>query len=212
MKIFRQTIRDSVRKMTLPQGSQPMKNNYTPYGGQRLQKLQSNVRTLSKLRKGCGKSSDVDRHSAEFEEKINVLEADDSSAFRIRSRTVGDLNDMNDDDDNIMCIPVSSESQICHDTKSSCSSNSSLSSSSKASGSAAKLTQASGNPLTFSSNNIAQIEGSPVWKPRNESNIMVNKGPYLCVPSNAISNSLVNSAILNNSVLDPSKEIKDTEC
>jgi hypothetical protein len=50
----------------------------------------------------------VDRHSAEFEEKINVLEADDSSAFRIRSRTVGDLNDMNDDDDNIMCNPVSS--------------------------------------------------------------------------------------------------------
>jgi hypothetical protein len=41
-------IRDSVRKMTLPQGSQPMKNNYTPYGGQRLQKLPSNVRTLSK--------------------------------------------------------------------------------------------------------------------------------------------------------------------
>lgn len=197
--------------MTLPNASQPSKSNYAPYGGQRLQKLPSNVRTLSKLRKGSAKSSDVDRHSAEFEEKLHVLECDDSSAFRIRSRTVGDLNDIDDEDKNI-CKPVSSESQISHDTKSSCSSTSSLSSSSKASGSAAKLTQASGNPLTFSSNSIPQIEGSPVWKPRNELNVLLNKGPHLCVPSSAISSSLVNSAMLNNSLNDQFNEIKDTEC
>jgi hypothetical protein len=41
------------------------------------------------------------------------LEADDSSAFRIRSRTVGDLNDMNDDDDNIMCNLHTGEPSIC---------------------------------------------------------------------------------------------------
>ena len=210
MKIIRQTIRDSVRKMTLPAGSQPVRNNYAPYGGQRLQKLPSNIRTLSKLRKGSAKSSDVDRHSAEFEEKIDVLECDDSSAFRIRSKTVGDLNDM-DENEKTVCQNVSSDSQICHETKSSCSSNSSLSSSSKASGSA-KLTQASGNPLTFSSNSITQIEGSPVWKPRNESNVVLHKGPHLCVPSNAISSSLVNSAMLNNNLADPYNIIKDTEC
>ncbi|XP_071133546.1 protein still life, isoform SIF type 1-like isoform X4 [Mytilus edulis] len=212
MKIIRQTIRESVRKMTLPPGSQPAKGTYAPFGGQRLQKLPSNIRTLSKLRKGSAKSTDVDRHSAEFEEKINVLESEDSSAFRIRSRTVGDLNDMENDEDNNVYKPGSSEPQICIDTKSSCSSNSSLSSSSKASGSAAKLTQASGNPLTFSSGNLSQLEGSPVWKPRNESNVMVHKGPHLCVPSSAISSSLVNSAMLNNNLSNKFPDIKDTEC
>ncbi|CAG2205438.1 Protein still life, isoform SIF type 1,Protein still life, isoforms C/SIF type 2 [Mytilus edulis] len=211
MKIIRQTIRESVRKMTLPPGSQPAKGSYAPFGGQRLQKLPSNIRTLSKLRKGSAKSTDVDRHSAEFEEKINVLESEDSSAFRIRSRTVGDLNDMENDEDNNVYKPGSSEPQICIDTKSSCSSNSSLSSSSKASGSAAKLTQASGNPLTFSSGNLSQLEGSPVWKPRNESNVMVHKGPHLCVPSSAISSSLVNSAMLNNNLSNKFPDIKDTE-
>ncbi|OWF46649.1 Protein still life, isoforms C/SIF type 2 [Mizuhopecten yessoensis] len=74
MKIIRQTIRESVRKMTLPQGGNgKTSKNYIPYGGKRLEGLVgSNVRTLRK--KQSNKILDGERHSMELDGKVNLLE------------------------------------------------------------------------------------------------------------------------------------------
>ncbi|XP_052808753.1 protein still life, isoform SIF type 1-like isoform X2 [Mya arenaria] len=92
MRIIRQTIRDSVRKMTVPANSQSSgKTKYIPYGGKRLEALSSNPRsTLSKKRNPSNSKADVERHSMELEEKFRLEE---DALFRLRSKTVGDLNE-----------------------------------------------------------------------------------------------------------------------
>ena len=200
-KIIRQTIRDSVRRMSLPNGgTQPNKKTYMPYGGKRLSSLQgSNIRTLSKIR-GGQKSEDSakERYSMDFEEKVTLL-VESEPSIRTRSRTVGDLNDASlDIPEN---DPVSSITQstphLSPERKSSCSSNSNLSTSSRNSMSA-KLTQASANPVTFSSSvNNSDGSGSPVWKPRNESNMAYIDGNHLAAPSNAVGSSLNTSQSSN---------------
>ncbi|XP_061171231.1 protein still life, isoform SIF type 1-like isoform X4 [Saccostrea echinata] len=95
MKVIRQTIRESVRKMALPNGNQT-RNSYVPYGGKRLESLNSNIRTLSKKRGGKpSQSSEPDRHSLEFEEKVTVYLDQSEPTFRTRSKTLGDLTDEN---------------------------------------------------------------------------------------------------------------------
>ncbi|XP_021361265.1 protein still life, isoform SIF type 1-like [Mizuhopecten yessoensis] len=224
MKIIRQTIRESVRKMTLPQGGNgKTSKNYIPYGGKRLEGLVgSNVRTLRK--KQSNKILDGERHSMELDGKVNLLEGD---SFRTRSKTVGDLNvDDLDTESQTETYVAYSEPQISADSKSSCSSNSNLSTSSRNSGSA-KLTFASANPVTHSSSSISCDDGgSPVWKPRHETIYR----PKLSPPSSSVSSKVnsynkhvqsdkASSNILyisdtNTVVLKqaPQSGLKDTEC
>lgn len=91
MKVIRQTIRDSVRKMAVPSARQTAKTKYIPFGGKRLECLGSNPRTLSKKRGGV-KAPETERHSLDFEENFNNSEYD--SMFRTRSKTVGNLNEV----------------------------------------------------------------------------------------------------------------------
>lgn len=211
--------------MTLPQGGNKTNKNYIPYGGKRLEGLVgSNVRTLRK--KQSNKVLDGERHSMELDAKVNLLEDD---SFRIRSKTVGNLNvDDLDGESQPETYVACSEQHMSTDSKSSCSSNSNLSTSSRNSGSA-KLTFASANPVTHSSSSTSCDDGgSPVWKPRNESNQYLF-GPKLSPPSTAVSSKVKNhsrhvqsdksSDILYRSetksvVLKESTHsgIKDTEC
>ena len=171
MRIIRQTIRDSVRRMTLPSNSQSSKNKYIPYGGKRLEALSSNPRsTLSNKRNASGsnsKNSDVERHSVEFEEKFSVLESDPS--FRTRSKTVGDLNEVSDESENDAFV-AASHPHLAQNGGSDGSSCSNLSESSQT-GSLAKLDFSSSNPVKYSSVMALSPVDSPVWKPRNEANV-----------------------------------------
>jgi hypothetical protein len=104
MRIIRQTIRDSVRKMTVPSGSRDsLKSKYIPFGGKRLEALSSNPRsTLSKKRNSSSNKNQDERHSMELDGKFSV---DDDGVFRTRSKTVGDLNEVScedGDDDNYL--------------------------------------------------------------------------------------------------------------
>lgn len=172
MRIIRQTIRESVRKMTLPSNGSA-KNKYIPYGGKRIEALSNNPRsTLSKKRNSSNsKAPDVERHSMELEEKVQLL--DDEGVFRTRSKTVGDLNEVSGEgesegDLNLYQADIQHNGGGASSETSSCS-NLSVSSHS---GSSAKLTFASANPLKFSSAKAQTPPmGSPVWKPRNEANV-----------------------------------------
>lgn len=171
MRIIRQTIRDSVRKMTLPSNSQQSnKNKYIPFGGKRLEALPSNPRsTLSNKRSGSNsKNQDLERHSVEFEEKFHVLESDGS--FRTRSKTVGDLNEVSGEENEKDVFIAASQPQISQNGGSDNSSCSNLSESSHT-GSLAKLEFASANPVKHSSVMALSPVDSPVWKPRNEANV-----------------------------------------
>ena len=174
MRIIRQTIRDSVRKMTLPAGSQSsLKSKYIPFGGKRLEALSNNPRsTLSKKRNPSANKNQDERHSMELDGKFSV---DDDGVFRTRSKTIGDLNEVSceDGDDDKYLTTSASQPQIpqngTHSENSSCS-NLSLSSQS---GSSAKLTFASANPLKFcSAQSKTPPTCSPIWKPRNEANVL----------------------------------------
>lgn len=219
MKIIRQTIRESVRKMGLPNGSQ-VKKTYVPYGGKRLESLSSNNRTLSKKRGGkSSQCSEPDRHSLEFEETVTLIDQADSG-FRTRSKTLGDLTD----DDNLEeAGPVSRPAHSTADGSAHCSSdrqsvsssNSSLSVSSRNS---AKLTQASANPVKFTSNVPSEVINSPVWKPRNESNVVYIKERLTAVnstnPDSVPSDRVDNVPLAKDSppLSLPSVQLKDTEC
>lgn len=169
MRIIRQTIRESVRKMTVPSNGS-VKNKYIPCGGKRLEALSNNPRsTLSKLRNTSNsKVSDIERHSMELDKEFRVLE--DDGVFRTRSKTVGDLNDVSGEGDQEVIVSPS-EMPTNGGTSSETSSCSNLSISSQ-SGSSAKLTFASANPLKYTSAKAQTPPmGSPVWKPRNEANL-----------------------------------------
>ena len=174
MRIIRQTIRESVRKMTLPSNGSA-KTKYIPYGGKRLEALANNPRsTLSKKRSVTNsKVSDIDRHSVELEERFRLLE--DADVFRTRSKTVGDLNEVSGDAENegeLIVSPSETQQNGGGGASSETSSCSNLSVSSHFSGSSAKLLVASANPLKFSSAKAQTPPmGSPVWKPRNEANV-----------------------------------------
>ena len=168
MRIIRQTIRDSVRKMTLP-NQQSSKNKYIPYGGKRLEALSSNPRsTLSNKRSSSSsKNQDAERHSVEFEEKFSVLETDPT--FRTRSKTVGDLNEVSGEEGEKDVFAMASQPELAQNGGSDNSSLSNLSETSHTS-SLAKLDFASANPVKHSSVMALSPIDSPVWKPRNEAN------------------------------------------
>ena len=172
MRIIRQTIRDCVRRMTLPSNSQSSKNKYIPYGGKRLEALSSNPRsTLSNKRSGSGSNSknpELERHSVEFEEKFSVLESD--PAFRTRSKTVGDLMEVSGDESENDPFIAASHPHLAQNGGSDNFSCSNLSESSHT-GSLAKLEFASANPVRYSSVMALSPMDSPVWKPRNEANV-----------------------------------------
>ena len=147
--------------MTLPASKQKNTKLYIPFGGKRLEGLSSNIRTLRKKN-----SKDGERHSMDLDGKLTVLEGE--SAFRTRSRTVGDL--ISADDDVQTETYVAYESQISCDSGSSSNSNLSISSRNSA-----KLMHSSANPATHSSSHSSSSsvndgDGSPIWKPRNETN------------------------------------------
>ncbi|XP_056015232.1 protein still life, isoforms C/SIF type 2-like isoform X5 [Ostrea edulis] len=218
MKIIRQTIRESVRKMTLPNGNQ-IRNSYVPYGGRRLECLNSNIRTLSKKRGGKPSQTEPDRHSLEFQENMTSMLDQSEPVFRTRSKTLGDLTDENSLEEagpvsRPTHLTVDSSAHLTTDRQSMSSSNSSLSVSSRTS---AKLTQASANPVSFTSNVPREIN-SPIWKPRNESNLVYLKDR----PSSSVVNSSQVSTVHSDeldvvSVKDtpislPPVLLKDTEC
>ena len=215
MRIIRQTIRDSVRKMALPSnGQNSLKNKYIPCSGKRLEALSSNPRsTLSKKRQNSSNSkADVERHSMELEEKFRLEE---DSVFRMRSKTVGDLNEVSSEDyveESDENFSPSHQPSIPHCgglTTGASSENSSCSnlSVSSHSGSSAKLTFASANPLKFSSAAARTPPmGSPIWKPRNEANV-AKQQQFL--------NSNIGVTEPNLTLKDTSSHgggLKDTEC
>ncbi|XP_053396919.1 protein still life, isoform SIF type 1-like isoform X1 [Mercenaria mercenaria] len=175
MRIIRQTIRDSVRKMTLPSNSQSsLKSKYIPCGGKRLEALSSNPRsTLSKKRNSSNSKVLDERHSMELDGKISV---DEDGVFRTRSKTVGDLNEVSfEDHDDETCVAASDLQIAQNGTNSETSSCSNLSVSSH-SGSSAKLTFASANPLKYcSAQTKSPPTSSPIWKPRNEANVVMQQ-------------------------------------
>ena len=157
--------------MTLPSNNS-QKNKYIPYGGKRLEALHTNTRsTLSTKRLNSNpKAQDVERHSMEFEEKFRVTDSD--HALRIRSKTIGDLNEVSADDLESEAFIAASDPHISRSEDNSETSSCSNLSVSSQSGSSAKLTFASANPLKYSSAQVVKPQiGSPVWKPRNEANV-----------------------------------------
>lgn len=170
MRIIRQTIRENVRKMTVP-SSGSSKSKYIPCGGKRLEALNNNPRsTLSKKRNSSNsKVSDIERHSMELEQNFQLV--DDDGVFRTRSKTVGDLNEVSGSGDGGYegDANVTQNGGSGGNSETSSCSNLSISSHS---GSSAKLTFASANPLKFTSaKSSTPPMGSPVWKPRNEANL-----------------------------------------
>lgn len=209
MRIIRQAIRDSVRKMTVPTNSQSVsKNKYIPCGGKRLEALSSNPRsTLSKKRNTSNnKVPDVERHSMELEEKFRVEE---EGVFRIRSKTVGDLNEVSSEDyDDEKSIASSEPNMGFTGSNSEASSCSNLSVSSH-SGSSAKLTFASANPLKYSSIQTNKPPPcSPIWKPRNEANI-VKQQEFLAAK---LRNKTPDSPKSTVSEESRCSSLRDTEC
>ncbi|KAH3735632.1 hypothetical protein DPMN_042167 [Dreissena polymorpha] len=204
--------------MNLPSsGSSSSKNKYIPCGGKRLEALQTNSRsTLSKKRNNSNGKTDVERHSMELEEKFKI---DEEGVFRMRSKTVGDLNEVSSDDFEDEGNVASSETHIVHNGGNSISASSensscsNLSTSSHYSGSSAKLTFASANPLKFIS---AKAEtppmGSPVWKPRNEANVAKQQQ----FRQSRLEMVKVNKKVTPELVLKNSEQecslLKDTEC
>ncbi|CAL1547658.1 unnamed protein product [Lymnaea stagnalis] len=196
MKVIRQTIRESVRKMIIPSSSHPHQShliNSRPYstspthsstppeagcagGGisSSYPSPSSHPHPLSSpqlaLFKRRMKSSDTERHSMDLDNKVSDMDVD--SAFRTRSKTIGDLNEASMDESGGF-VPGTLEPAVTdknNKESSSCSSNSNLSCSSQTGSQtgSAKLQYASADPLHYSSGSINSGDrtgaSSPVWK------------------------------------------------
>ncbi|PVD27952.1 hypothetical protein C0Q70_10528 [Pomacea canaliculata] len=181
MKVIRQTIRESVRKLPIPpyrpgDPVSPSRVAGVMYGHQHSSTPQ--LLTLQKRR--VVKCPDGERHSMDIEERVG---RDYDNLFRTRSKTVGDLNQASLEESGAPPF-ASAAAAAALDVgagsgrrESPGSSMSNLSSSSH-SGSA-KLQYASTNPIHYSSGSVSSGSGggggvggggggSPVWKPRSE--------------------------------------------
>ncbi|XP_041354996.1 protein still life, isoforms C/SIF type 2-like isoform X2 [Gigantopelta aegis] len=87
MKVIRQTIRDSVRRMTIP-ANRPQQPNVV--GSPKTTTKLEQIPSMNKKR--TNRPMDPERHSMDFEEKYCVISYDNS--FRTRSKTIGDLNEI----------------------------------------------------------------------------------------------------------------------
>lgn len=189
MKVIRQTIRESVRKLPIPpyrtssslspsQNPSPAQTAEAAAGsGQPLSSPQ--LLTLEKRR--TPKVPDTsERHSMDMDEKVGSI--DFENVFRTRSKTIGDLIEAGQDENASFVVAPDPRDQgsggggsgggggsSSSKRGSPCSSMSNLSSSSH-SGSA-RLQYASSNPINYSTTSVNSGGGggSPVWKPRSES-------------------------------------------
>lgn len=168
MKVIRQTIRDSVRKMAVPSARQTAKTKYIPFGGKRLECLGSNPRTLSKKRGGV-KAPETERHSLDFEENFNNSEYD--SMFRTRSKTVGNLNEVaqgeeGKDEPVADQVPARPASSIANPY------------STAPHGMSSRHLRAAGQEQSASRPTSPRPTGggSPVWKPRQEPTGIIGSG------------------------------------
>ncbi|XP_064601963.1 protein still life, isoform SIF type 1-like isoform X2 [Liolophura sinensis] len=176
LRIIRQTVKDSSKKVQFPPVKAPGKGKYIPLGGKKLESLQTNPRNAGKKRNGKDPQQ-PERHSMNLEENVHTLEYDNT--FRTRSKTIGDLNNEVEEEDtlaspfmtgsDLQMVPfmTGSEPQITQTRASPSSSTSNLSGSSHGS---AKLLHASANPTSFSAPVANKnADGSPIWKPRDDS-------------------------------------------
>ena len=168
MKVIRQTIRESVRKIPIPpiRGSSLSPHSYPNCAeaaavNQHLSSSQ--MLTLQKRRNP--KCPDPERHSMDIDEKVSSI--DYENVFKTRSKTIGDLIEASLDAN--ASFVISPETRCSSKRGSPCSSMSNLSCSSH-SGSA-RLQYASNNPVNYSTTSVNSGGGggSPVWKPRSES-------------------------------------------
>ncbi|GAB1600635.1 protein still life, isoform SIF type 1-like isoform X8 [Argonauta hians] len=189
MKVIRQTIRDSVRKMAVPSARQTAKTKYIPFGGKRLECLGTNPRTLSKMRGGL-KAPDVERHSVDFEENFNNCEYD--SMFRTRSKTIGNLNEVAQGEDKNEKIadqvPARPASSIANPY------------STAPHGMSSRHLRAAGREQSSSRPTSPRpTSGSPVWKPRQDPSGFGISGtnkpgtPTQVLPSHAVASALSSS-------------------
>ena len=163
IKTIRNIIRESVRRMTLPNPKMaskprpPMLGQMYHYGSQKGRSSDGtpHSQTVWSVGKKKGKQlkGELVRHSMELEDKFNVL--DPSGDFRTRSRTFSDLNNIDPNDTGEQqSYPSGSQSTIASGSGSS----------------SAKLLHSSSNPVNYSNTNIHKDTlGSPIWKPRHQS-------------------------------------------
>ncbi|XP_036357057.1 protein still life, isoform SIF type 1 isoform X5 [Octopus sinensis] len=189
MKVIRQTIRDSVRKMAVPSARQTAKTKYIPFGGKRLECLGANPRTLSKMRGGL-KAPEVERHSVDFEENFNNCEYD--SMFRTRSKTIGNLNEVAQGEDKNEKIadqvPARPASSIANPY------------STAPHGMSSRHLRAAAREQSGSRPTSPRpTSGSPVWKPRQDPSGFGISGtskpgtPTQVLPSHAVASALSSS-------------------
>ena len=159
IRTIRNTIRDSVRKMSLPAAKITAKSKQTSSSSPGQSGLQGTKRpdnlpgnhppwSLGK-KKGKQLKAEMVRHSMDIEDKMASGEY--SQDFRTRSRTFSDLNNMDlNQANNNDPYQSGSQSTIASERG------------------AAKLLHSSNNPVNYSSTNIHKDSlGSPIWKPRH---------------------------------------------
>ena len=183
LKTIRNTIRESVRKMTIPTSKHQSKSSklapQMASGGASSAKCHCdnpcNILAAGGVHKKYSKQSQPElvRHSMELDEKFSLPQCD--SEFPTRSQTFSDLNNIvlsqdDDDTDNSDTYLANSQSTIT---------------SSESRYGSAKLLHSSQNPTTYSTSSgssatsvmsgskkeAAKDSGatSPVWKPRHDS-------------------------------------------
>jgi len=180
IRTIHNTIRESVRKMSIPTGKgqqskgpskpplasgqgepqHPMNpqqsQNIPPTVGKRPETLVTNpmMRGMPKKKSVAKLTSDMVRHSMDVEDKVQGLNGQSNeSSFRTRSQTLTDLNIIAQDSQS-GCYPTGSQSTI----------------SSERGSSSAKLLHSSNNPSNYSSQTLNKDGlGSPIWKPRHSS-------------------------------------------
>ena len=165
IKTIRNIIRESVRRMTLPNPKAtgkprpPMLGQMFHYGSQKGRSTDRDT-PLSQTAWSVGKKKgkqlkgDLVRHSMELEDKFNVLDQTGGD-FRTRSRTFSDLNNIDPNDTGEHhSYPSGSQSTIASGSGSS----------------SAKLLHSSNNPVNYSSSTNIHKDalGSPIWKPRHQ--------------------------------------------
>ena len=196
MKVIRQTIRESVRKMIIPSATSPSSSPHqaNPHHQHKSPSVSPRSRPKSEIRghspvqhhpmsspqlammKRRMKSADSERHSMDCEKKIGDMDLD--AGFRTRSKTIGNLTDASmDESGGFVPGPLDPNSAEKNKENSSCSSNSNISCSSQTgshSGSA-RLQYASADPLNYSSSSVNSGDrdgaASPVWKRAADSKV-----------------------------------------
>jgi len=174
VKVINNTIRESVRRMSLPgtkvkvspsgppsssqTKSQQNLQQYIPYSSRRPESLV--MRDVEKPKGKHTKGGEPSRHSMDVEEKNAPSHYECVGPdFRTRSQTLTDLNTSDLQSTN---CPSGSQSTIASESRSS-----------------AKLVHASKNPTSYGGGPTGQRDGlgSPIWKPRHASKRAVVRSP-----------------------------------